>query len=147
MMIDADCIVTKDLSELIIYGKDLQICYRGEEAPDIPYLGSFVLVHNNNISREFVKKWAINIDNNPSTRAKESPMLGKTILEFGEKIKVDDIPRITVSCYSKKEYDPNYVYVIHLKGGSISKDIEQDHNNRIYGTHGFDSLIKKYLNV
>ena len=144
IMIDADCMVIKDLSDLLLNDKDLQICYRKNESPDVPYLGSFVIVHNNPTSKQFVIDWINNIENHNSNRAKESPMLGKTIEESN--VEVDNIPRLLVSCYNTKEYNDT-VYVIHLKGGSLSKDINQDTNKRIYGTHGFDSLVKKYLHV
>ena len=36
-------------------------------------------------------------------------------------------------------------YIIHLKGGSLSKTIDEDIQKRIYGTHGFDKLVKLYL--
>ena len=152
IMIDADCMVIKDLSDLLLNDKDLQICYRKNESPDVPYLGSFVIAHNNPTSKQFITDWINNIRNHNSDKksleiygipTKESPMLGKTVKESN--IKIDNIPRLLVSCYNKKEYNDT-VYVIHLKGGSLSKDINQDINKRIYGTHGFDSLVKKYLN-
>ena len=40
VMVDGDCIFLKDISE-IISDDDIQLCYRGDEKPDNPYLGSY----------------------------------------------------------------------------------------------------------
>lgn len=143
MMVDADCIITKDLSPLLSFDANIQLCVR--KAHPVPYLGSFVIIRPNSEGLEFVGHWIANIDNQNSSKAKESPMLGKTVKDHPH-IKIHEIPRILVSCHNKKEYNDN-VFIIHLKGGSLSTTLEQDQNKRIYGTHGFDSLIKKYLNV
>jgi hypothetical protein len=147
MMIDADSIIVKDLSELILTDKDIQICCRTNENKEIPYLGSFVVAHNNDRTKEFIWKWIQNIDNNPTKRAKESPMLSKTVKEFRGvmyDLVIHDLPRLIVSCHTSEEFNSD-VSIIHLKGGSLSDDIEQDHSKRIHGTHGFDNLIEKYI--
>jgi hypothetical protein len=146
-MIDADSIIVKDLSELILTDKDIQICCRTNENKEIPYLGSFVVAHNNDRTKEFIWKWIQNIDNNPTKRAKESPMLSKTVKEFRGvmyDLVIHDLPRLIVSCHTSEEFNSD-VSIIHLKGGSLSDDIEQDHSKRIHGTHGFDNLIEKYI--
>jgi len=143
MMVDADCIIMKDLNPLLSFDANVQLCVR--KPHHVPYLGSFVVIRPNDEGLEFVGHWVTNIDNQNSSRAKESPMLGKTVEEHPY-IKIHETPRLLVSCHNKKEYT-NDVFIIHLKGSSISKNTEQDQNNRIYGTHGFDSLIKKYLTI
>jgi len=142
MMIDADCIILKDLSSLINPQMSIQICCR--KPHQIPYLGSFIIIHPDGDGKAFMAKWINNINNTQGTTAKESPNLSTTVSEQSH-IKIEDIPRLKVSCYNKEEYNPD-VYIIHLKGGSLSNDIEQDHKKRIYGNHGFDSLIERYLN-
>lgn len=143
MMIDADCIIMKDLSPLLSFDANIQLCVR--ESHPVPYLGSFVVIRPSNEGLEFVGHWITNIANQNNSRAKESPMLGKTVNEHPY-IKIYKTPRILVSCYNQKEYTDD-VFIAHLKGGSMSTNLEQDQNKRIYGTHGFDSLIKKYLDV
>lgn len=140
MMIDADCIIMKDLSALIS-DDSIQLCCR--KPHKIPYLGSLVIIYPDNDGLSFVNKWITNIDNNNSNNAKESPMLSRTVRENGH-MNIKNIPRLLVSCYNKNEYNDD-VFIVHLKGSSLSNDIEQDENKRIYGTHGFDSIIKKYL--
>lgn len=147
MMIDADSVIVKDLSELILVDKDIQICCRANENKEIPYLGSFVIAHNNDRTKEFIWKWIKNIDNNPTKRAKESPMLGKTVEEFRGvmyDLVIHDVPRVIVSCHTSQEFNSD-VSIIHLKGGSLSDDIEEDHSKRIHGTHGFGDLIERYI--
>lgn len=141
MMIDADCIIKRDLSNLISKDVSVQLCCR--KPHKIPYLGSFVIIHPDDDGRLFTQKWINNINNTSGFQARESPNLGKTVAE-NKNIRIEDIPRIKVSCFNKKEYNPD-VYIIHLKGSSLSDNIEQDNQKRIYGKHGFDELIKKYL--
>ena len=60
---------------------------------------------------------------------------------------VINIARTSVSCYTLKEYNnnPDSTYIVHFKGGSLSSNIDADIKKRIYGTHGFDKLVDKYL--
>lgn len=141
MMIDVDCIILKDLSSLLTPEMSIQLCCRKPHS--IPYLGSFVIIHPDEDGKTFVLNWIDNINNSPGTNAKESPNLGRTVLEHSH-MKIEDIPRLKVSCYNKEEYNSD-VYIIHLKGSSLSEDIMEDHRKRIFGNHGFDSLIEKYL--
>jgi hypothetical protein len=145
MMIDADCLVLKDLSN-IISDKSIQLCDRANENPNIPFLGSYIYIKSNKSGIDFVSKWIKNIDESPLNRAKESPMLGKTVEEVGYE-DVDNIKRVMVSCYTKKEYlmHNGEPFIAHFKGGSLSQSTEEDQRKRIYGTHGFDKEIEKYL--
>mgnify|MGYP003624283824 CR=1 FL=1 len=143
MMIDADCIILKDLFPLISYKVSMQLCCRKPHS--IPYLGSFLIAHPDKNGKEFVLKWINNINNSSGTKAKESPNLGITVSEL-KHVKIEDIPRLKVSCYNKNEYNDD-VFIVHLKGSSLSNNIEEDYKKRIYGEHGFDLIIKKYSNV
>lgn len=145
VMIDADCIFTQDITR-IISGEDIQLCYRGDEKPDNPYLGSYAVFKPTEKSYKFLDVWITFIDSNSSTRAKESPMLAKAVNEIGKDF-IENIPRKLVSCYTKDEYDKSTVkpFIVHFKGGSLSSSVEADIKKRIYGTHGFDKLVKKYL--
>jgi len=146
VMVDADCIFVQDIAN-ILYEDDIQLCYRGDENPKNPYLGSYVVFKPSDKSFNFLKCWINFIDTNESARAKESPMLAKAVLEIG-KDNVRNIPRKLVSCYTKNEYDKatSKPYIVHFKGGSLSSTIEADINKRVYGTHGFNKLVSKYLN-
>lgn len=144
VMIDADCMFLRDIEPLI--GEDsIQLCYRGDEKSDNPYLGSYVVFKPTQESFYFLTQWIKNIDQNSSNKAKESPMLAKTVSELNSV--VSNIPRKKVSCYTIKEYneDPENTFLVHFKGGSLSSDISTDIKKRIYGTHGFDKLVEKYL--
>ena len=144
VMVDADCIFTRDIYK-IISENDIQLCYRGDEKVDNPYLGSYVAFKPTDISYNFLNKWISYIDSNDTKTAKESPMLAKAVKETN--IKVQNVPRKLVSCYTKKEYEAlnKQPYIIHFKGGSLSADIQTDIKKRIYGTHGFNELVNKYL--
>ena len=145
VMVDADCIFTRDIAG-IISEEDIQLCYRGDEKPDNPYLGSYVVFNPTENSYKFLEIWINLIDSNSSSRAKESPMLAKAVNEVGKDF-IENIPRKLVSCYTKSEYDKSTVkpFIVHFKGGSLSPSVEADIKKRIYGTHGFDELIEKYL--
>jgi len=145
MMIDADCLILKDLSS-IISDKSIQLCDRTNENPNIPFLGSYIYIKSNKSGIDFVSKWIANIDQSPLNKAKESPMLGKTVEEVGYE-DIDAIKRVMVSCYTKKEYltHNSEPFIAHFKGGSLSQSTEEDQRKRIYGTHGFDKEIDKYL--
>jgi len=145
VMVDADCIFTQDVAG-IISDQDIQLCYRGDEKPDNPYLGSYVVFKPTEKSYKFLDIWTSLIDSNSSSRAKESPMLAKAVNEVGKDL-IENIPRKLVSCYTKGEYDKSTVkpFIVHFKGGSLSSNVEADIKKRIYGTHGFDELVEKYL--
>ena len=145
MMIDADCIVLKDLSS-IIGNKSIQLCDRTNENPKVPFLGSYIYIKSNHSGIGFVSKWIDKIEKSSLDKAKESPMLGKTVEEVGYD-DIDTIKRVMVSCYTKKEFlaSNGEPFIVHFKGGSLSQSTEEDQRKRIYGTHGFDIEIKKYL--
>tara|TARA_B100000212_G_scaffold212093_1_gene160286 strand:+ start:227 stop:988 length:762 start_codon:yes stop_codon:yes gene_type:complete len=149
LMLDADCIVVRDFYELLPKKQPIQLCHRGEENKQVPFLGSYIFVKNDTMSKNFLKQWINNIENSSSDRAKESPNLGKTYdsLSSEEKRKIVLVGRKYVSCYNIEEFKSMspLPYIIHLKGGSLSKTINEDINKRIYGTHGFDKLVKLYL--
>ena len=149
VMLDADCIVVRDFYDLLPKKDPIQLCYRGFENSKVPYLGSYIYVKKDNMAVKFLKEWIKNIENSDTNRAKESPNLGKTYdsLSPEDKKRVVLVDRKYVSCYNKKEFTSMspLPYIIHLKGGSLSKTIDEDIQKRIYGTHGFDKLVKLYL--
>ena len=149
LMLDADCIVVRDFYELLPKKQPIQLCHRGEENKQVPFLGSYIFVKNDTMSKNFLKQWIYNIENSSSDRAKESPNLGKTYdsLSSEEKRKIVLVGRKYVSCYNIEEFKSMspLPYIIHLKGGSLSKTIDEDIKKRIYGTHGFDKLVNLYL--
>lgn len=145
MMIDADCLVLKDLSS-VVTKKSIQVCDRSKENKEIPFLGSYIYIKSNPTGIQFVTEWIDNIEKSPLNRAKESPMLGKTLENYHYR-DIHSVDRVMVSCYTKKEYDQHNQspYIAHFKGGSLSKSTAEDQRKRIFGTHGFDNEIKKYL--
>ena len=148
MMIDADCLVLKDLSNLIS-DNSIQVCERSFENSQVPFLGSYIYVKSNSFGLDFVSKWVENIENSPLNRAKESPMLTKTVREFNDKSQIDPIDRAMVSCYGMTEYNQlqQSPSIIHFKGSSLSGSLKEDQKKRIFGGHGFDKEVKKYLDV
>ena len=101
---------------------------------------------NNKTGIDFVSEWIKNIEESSLLSAKESPMLGKTVDESLTE-DIEFIDRVAVSCYNIKEYKEHNQtpFIIHFKGGSLSNVVGEDQKKRIYGSHGFDKEIKKYL--
>ena len=106
VMVDGDCIFVKDFYELIDNSVDIQACKRNNS---VPYLASFVVAQNNSRSVEFIDKWIKNISKKPLNVPRESPSLGETISQFGNKINFKPIDRNsiinkTVANIAKEEF-------------------------------------------
>tara|TARA_R100000005_G_C5002069_1_gene209511 strand:+ start:2153 stop:2884 length:732 start_codon:yes stop_codon:yes gene_type:complete len=140
VMIDGDCLFVKDFSELIDNSVDIQACKRNTS---VPYLASFVVAQNNPKSIEFVDRWIKNISKKPMNVPRESPSLGETISEFGDRIKFKPVDRIKVSTHSESEFCDE-TYIIHLKSGSLSKNIN-DREQKGLNNGNFIKLITEYL--
>ena len=141
VMIDGDCIFVKDFSELIDNSVDIQACKRNSS---VPYLASFVVAQNNSRSIEFIESWIENISKKPMNVPRESPSLGETISQYGNRINFKPVDRIKVSTHYENEFCDD-TYIIHLKGGSLSKDIKERELKSLMGGNNFENLIEDYL--
>jgi len=148
MMIDGDCMVTKDLSYLIDKGGDIQICYRGDTNPDNPYLGSYVCAINNKLSEDFINECIIEMETsadrwlNGMLWPKESLSIGKVALR-SEGL---NIKNLTISEVS--EFDSNNIEncsIVHFKGSTHAYSQEELVQTRIYD-RGFGPHVEEYLN-
>ncbi len=147
VMIDADCLFYKDITNLIDVKYDMQICKRNNH---IPWLGSFVSVNNNKKGIKFVEQWRENMkndvrhDSDGHLMARESPALGETINQFGNTINIGPISENIVSVSHEGMFSEE-AYILHFKGSSKSKDIDELYAKRL-GTSGFRyGLAKQYL--
>jgi len=139
VMVDGDCIFVKDFSELIDSNYDVQACKRNS---DVPYLASFVIAQNNDKAKWFIGKWIEKIQTLSAKKARESSALGFTKTDLENDIKFGDIERIKVSTHTEKELCDD-TYIIHLKSGSLSKNINDREQKGLSGN--FYKLINKYL--
>jgi len=145
MMIDSDCLITKSLHN-VIGTEDIQVCDRSNENKSVPFLGSYIYIRNTEIGKRFVSTWIHNIENSTKQGAKESPALKGAVDSVDVKY-IKRIDRVMVSCYNKTEYEKHNSepFIIHFKGSSLSKDSNTNKNKRIFGRHGFDTEITKYM--
>ena len=141
VMIDGDCIFVKDFSYIIDNSYDIQSCKR---ISNVPYLASFVIAHNSKNCLKFLDKWIELISQKPIDVPRESPSLGETVLELKDEVKVGDIPRIKVSTHIENEFCED-TCIIHLKGSTVSKDIEEREKKSLTGNPNFSDLIKRYI--
>lgn len=139
VMVDGDCIFTKDFTELIDSNYDIQACKRTSH---IPYLASFVIAQNNENAKFFIDKWIEKIQTLSAERARESSALGFTKIDLENDISFGDVPRIKVSTHTEDEFCDD-TYIIHLKSGSLSKDINDREEKGLKGN--FMKLIEEYL--
>ena len=112
----------------------------------MPFLGSYIYIRNTEIGKQFVSTWIRAIENSTKQGPKESPALKDAINSVDTKY-IKRINRVMVSCYNKIEYKKYNLepFIIHFKGGSLSKNSNTDKNKRLFGTHGFDVEVKKYM--
>ena len=146
VMIDADCLFLKDITNLIDIKYDMQICHRNHH---IPYLGSFVSINNNERGIYFIERWMKNIqetaeyDSDGHLIARESPALSKTAEELKNDVSIDRLDENQVSVAHEGMLTDN-AYVIHFKGSSKSKTIEELYSKRLNRSKLYD-YAKKYI--
>lgn len=147
VMIDADCLFYKDITQLIDTKYDLQICKR---VSHIPWLGSFVSINDPKKGIEFIDRWRENMindiryDNEGRLMARESPALGKTVEEFKDKFNIEGISEHIVSVHSEDTFSDK-CHIIHYKGSSHQKNIDEMYAKRL-GTSGFRyGMAKQYI--
>ena len=146
VMVDADCLFLKDITNLIDIKYDMQICHRNHH---IPYLGSFVSINNNEQGIYFIERWMKNIqetaeyDNDGHLIARESPALSKTVEELKNDVSIDRLDEKQVSVAHEGMLTDN-ACVIHFKGSSKSKTIEELYSKRLNRSKLYD-YAKKYI--
>jgi hypothetical protein len=115
IMIDADCIVVKDFSELIDSRYDIQIAHRPSHS--VPYLASFVVAHQTPATLQFIEHWIKEIDTRPMGKPREGPAFCSVADQLGDQVRIGCIDRRLVSTFSESEFSKE-TYIIHLKGKS-----------------------------
>lgn len=155
VMIDADCMVIKDLYDLIDLDYDIQLCSRRRRRS--PYLASFFISNNIN-AVGFVEKWRSIYKCNCKVyrnQPMESPSLGFAYLSHGKKYKIKkhDLNEVAADprSYIENEEYRGDTKIIHFKVTSRMVDGEvvpktSDFNimfNR--RTYLFKNKIQKYL--
>ena len=149
MMIDGDCMVMKDLVNLIDKGGDIQLCYRGKTTPDNPYLGSYVCIVNNKLGKLFIDDCVFEMENladrwlEGKLWPKESLSIGKVATKNSRKINIVDFGLSEVSEFNYKNIDD--CTIVHFKGKTHSFSQEELIKTRIYD-RGFGPYVEEYLN-
>lgn len=150
LMIDGDCMVTKDLEELLNFGGDIQLCYRGDTDPETPYLGSYVGIINHKKCIEFISDCISDMENSANRYLdgklwpKESKAISKVATEYKQSNKIDikDFSLSEVSEFSHHNIDN--CHIVHFKGSTLSETPEELVQTRIYD-RGFGPHISEYL--
>ncbi len=147
VMIDADCLFLKDITSLIDLKYDMQICHRTH--PLAPYMGSFVSINNSERGIYFIEQWMKNIqetasyDDDGQLIARESPALSKTAKDLKNEISIDQLDETLVSVTHEGLLKDNS-YIIHYKGSSKSKTIEELYNKRLDSSKLYE-YARKYV--
>jgi len=157
VMIDADCMVVKDIHDLLLEGGDIQVCFRPLHR--VPYLASYFAALDVEKSIIFIRRWMSAIEdaynNNKNNSPKESPALSATILgDSGINIvrhEVDKVSQYYCVNFNKGNETVMYgtirsneIYIFHFKGTRQYKDADENFRVRIIDK-GFYDAVKEYL--
>lgn len=149
IMIDGDCMVMKDLSELISKGGDIQLCYRGNTNPDNPYLGSYMCTINNDACVDFIDDCIFEMEASANRWLegklwpKESLSIGKVAIKNKKNILIKNMTVPEVSEFNYENIDS--CSIVHFKGKTHSYSKEELIKTRIYD-RGFGPYVQEYLN-
>jgi len=149
LMIDSDMYATKDFSDEIFYGCDIQVCKQDPEIINyeghlIDHIGCWFVVHNDK-GKQFIKSWR---DRIPSMRGShvETPALCESIRQsklYGPKneysIKVNDINKVASMDY---ESDPK---VVHFRTNPKFPNHKESFEDRIDNVANFPDVIKNKI--
>tara|TARA_Y100000592_G_scaffold62319_1_gene97351 strand:- start:293 stop:1030 length:738 start_codon:yes stop_codon:yes gene_type:complete len=142
MMVDGDCIFTKDLSTLIDGMCDIQLCKRDAGTP---YLGSFVIGQPREQTLDFMDKWIERIATKPTNVPRESPSLSEVAVEEKSNLSIGNIDRLLVSTHNENEYG-EHTHIIHLKSATVDRKIDTRLRKYLIESPNFGNLIEKYSN-
>ena len=141
MMVDGDCIFTKDLSTLIDGMCDIQLCKRDAGTP---YL-FFCNRTTNEQTLDFMDKWIERIATKPTNVPRESPSLSEVAVEEKTNLSIGNIDRLLVSTHNENEYG-EYTHIIHLKSATVDRKIDTRLRKYLIESPNFRNLIEKYSN-
>jgi hypothetical protein len=150
LMIDGDCMVTKDLQELLDFGGDIQLCYRGDTDPETPYLGSYVGIINNKKCISFIDDCINDMEISANRYLdgklwpKESKSISKIAMSYkgSKKLDIKDFKLSEVSEFSP--INIHKCHIVHFKGSALSETEEELIKTRIYD-RGFGHHVSEYL--
>ena len=150
LMIDADCMVTKDLGKILDKGGDIQLCYRGDTDPETPYLGSYFCVINNDACIKFIEDCIFEMEAS-STRwlgskmwPKESKAMSKIAVKNADNLNITNLTLSEVSEFKPENIDT--CSVVHFKGSNLSETVDELVKTRIYD-RGFGEYVEEYINA
>lgn len=149
LMIDGDCMVMKDLGELLSFGGDIQLCYRGDTDPETPYLGSYVGILNTN-GLLFIDDCITDMENSANRYLegkiwpKESKAMSRVAMSYKKlnKLNIKDFSLSEVSEFSSDNI--GNCHIVHFKGSTLSSTTEELIQSRIYN-RGFGPYVSEYL--
>ena len=141
MMIDGDCIFTKDLYPLIDNYCDIQLCKRDAGTP---YLGSFAIGQPRQQTLDFMDKWIERMETKPTNVPRESPSLSEVAEEEKANLSIGNIDRLLVSAHYESEYG-EHTYIIHLKSDVVDRKIDVRIRKYLTESPDFSDLIQKYF--
>jgi len=150
LMIDGDCMVTKDLGKILDKGGDIQLCYRGDTDPETPYLGSYFCVINNTKCVKFIEDCIFEMESSGNRWLdgklwpKESKAMSKVAIKNSNNLNITNLTISEVSEFKVENIDN--CSVVHFKGSSLSESTEELIQTRIFD-RGFGKYVEEYINA
>jgi hypothetical protein len=141
LLLDSDTMVVRDLSLLLEYGGDIQVCER--PGNPTPYIGSYFLALNKEKALQFVYDWSIEVQNT-STMPPESPSLVKIVNKYDCEMQIVKLGQSIVNVL-EPQYLTDDTIIIHFKGSDLVDNLDHQYNTRIE-KRGWSEYVKKYIN-
>ncbi len=120
LMIDSDCIMIKDFTDILPQDKDFVVCRRDAEDSFCEYIASFFAVLNVDEAEGFIQKWREEMYYGTENH-KESPALSRMVQKGGYGI--SEIMEDIISC-TKTDIGEE-VYIIHMKSAGALRTVQQ----------------------
>lgn len=153
VMIDSDCMFVRDFFPILETSNTFSLCYRRNRVPTIPYLASFVAIHDCEAALPFIETWMTSVKERRNAdksanyqRAVESPLLGATVAAYQKLVSIQDINEPIVSCYTKKQSeDSEDVKIVHFKSEGHTASMIEAYRSRV-DSRGFGEIFAEYQN-
>ena len=150
LMIGGDCMVTKDLGEILDRGGDIQLCYRGDTDPETPYLGSYFCVVDNKKCTKFIEDCIFEMESSANRWLdgklwpKESKAMSKVAIKNSDNLNIINLTLSEVSEFNVENVEN--CSVVHFKGSSLSESQDELIKSRIFD-RGFGKYVEEYINA
>lgn len=129
LMLDADMEVLRDLSELLNYGGDIQVCFRPNK--ETKYIGSYFFAINLEKAIPFIKRWKDLTNQADKSRAFESPSLMKTVYEQRSSLDIVELSENLVNVVSS-DLLKEESFLVHYKSKALDKTLQETLSNRLW---------------